>query len=155
MKNKYKLLINLSGEMKKIYEKSYKEEKYDLLVNEDGIIIAKKTNGDNINIEHEELIIRTLSSMAKKYTKVGFLYIDLTKVINSILDNIENEEEITKLEKEISLLINFSSIRSIKGNGNLIVLFSLSFLLVFNLKPVILFLLIISYYKKHKLYAIY
>ena len=89
MKNKYKLLINLSGEMKKIYEKSYKEEKYDLLVNEDGIIIAKKTNGDNINIEHEELIIRTLSSMAKKYTKVGFLYIDLTKVINSILDNID------------------------------------------------------------------
>ena len=102
MKNKYKLLINLSGEMKKIYEKSYKEEKYDLLVNEDGIIIAKKNNGDNINIEHEELVIRTLSSMAKKYSKVGFLYIDLTKVINSILENIEEDEEIRIADKRIT-----------------------------------------------------
>ena len=53
MENKYKLLINLSSEMQKIYEKSYKEEKCDLLVNEDGIIIAKKNNDNSINLEHE------------------------------------------------------------------------------------------------------
>ena len=89
MENEYKLLINLSSETQKIYEKSYKEEKYDLLVNEDGIIIAKKNNDNSINLEHEELIIRTVSSMSKKYTQVGFLYIDLTKVINSILKKLE------------------------------------------------------------------
>lgn len=102
MENKYKLLINLSSEMQKIYEKSYKEEKYDLLVNEDGIIIAKKNNDNSINLEHEELIIRTVSSMAKKYTQVGFLYIDLTKVINSILKKIENDGKIRIADKRIT-----------------------------------------------------
>ena len=102
MDNKYKLLINLSSEMQKIYEKSYKEEKYDLLVNEDGIIIAKKNNDNSINLEHEELIIRTVSSMAKKYTQVGFLYIDLTKVINSILKKLRDDGKIRIADKRIT-----------------------------------------------------
>lgn len=102
MENKYKLLINLSSEMQKIYEKSYKEEKYDLLVNEDGIIIAKKNNDNSINLEHEELIIRTVSSMAKKYTQVGFLYIDLTKVINSILKKLRDDGKIRIADKRIT-----------------------------------------------------
>lgn len=102
MENKYKLLINLSSEMQKIYEKSYKEEKYDLLVNEDGIIIAKKNNDNSINLEHEELIIRTVSGMAKKYTQIGFLYIDLTKVINSILKKLENDGKIRIADKRIT-----------------------------------------------------
>ena len=102
MENKYKLLINLSSEMQKIYEKSYKEEKYDFLVNEDGIIIAKKNNDNSINLEHEELIIRTVSSMAKKYTQVGFLYIDLTKVINSILKKLRDDGKIRIADKRIT-----------------------------------------------------
>ena len=102
MENKYKLLINLSSEMQKVYEKSYKEEKYDLLVNEDGIIIAKKNNDNSINLEHEELIIRTVSSMAKKYTQVGFLYIDLTKVINSILKKLRDDGKIRIADKRIT-----------------------------------------------------
>lgn len=102
MENKYKLLINLSSEMQKIYEKSYKEEKYDLLVNEDGIIIAKKNNDNSINLEHEELIIRTVSSMAKKYTQAGFLYIDLTKVINSILKKLRDDGKIRIADKRIT-----------------------------------------------------
>ncbi len=102
MENKYKLLINLSSEIQKIYEKSYKEEKYDLLVNEDGTIIAKKNNDNSINLEHEELIIRTVSSMSKKYTQVGFLYIDLTKVINSILKKLENDGKIRIADKRIT-----------------------------------------------------
>ena len=102
MENKYKLLINLSSEMQKIYEKSYKEEKCDLLVNEDGIIIAKKNNDNSINLEHEELIIRTVSSMAKKYTQVGFLYIDLTKVINSILKKLRDDGKIRIADKRIT-----------------------------------------------------
>lgn len=102
MENKYKLLINLSSEMQKVYEKSYKEEKYDLLVNEDGIIIAKKNNDNSINLENEELIIRTVSSMAKKYIQVGFLYIDLTKVINSILNKLEDDGKIRIADKRIT-----------------------------------------------------
>lgn len=102
MENKYKLLINLSSEMQKVYVKSYKEEKYDLLVNEDGIIIAKKNNDNSINLEHEELIIRTVSSMAKKYTQVGFLYIDLTKVINSILKKLRDDGKIRIADKRIT-----------------------------------------------------
>lgn len=102
MENKYKLLINLSSEMQKIYEKSYKEEKYDLLVNEDGIIIAKKNNDNSINLEHEELIIRAVSSMAKKYTQAGFLYIDLTKVINSILKKLRDDGKIRIADKRIT-----------------------------------------------------
>ena len=88
--------------MQKIYEKSYKEEKCDLLVNEDGIIIAKKNNDNSINLEHEELIIRTVSSMAKKYTQVGFLYIDLTKVINSILKKLRDDGKIRIADKRIT-----------------------------------------------------
>ena len=102
MENKYKLLINLSSEMQKIYEKSYKEEKYDLLVNEDGIIIAKKNNDNSINLEHEELIIRTVSSMVKKHTQAGFLYIDLTKVINSILKKLRDDGKIRIADKRIT-----------------------------------------------------
>lgn len=101
-KSKYKLLINLSKELQKIYEKSFKEENYDLLVNEEGIIIAKKTKDTNINLEHEDLIIRTVKSMAKKYKQLGVIYIDLSKEINSILEQLEIDEKIGIADKRIT-----------------------------------------------------
>ena len=93
MENKYILLTNLEASTKKVYEKHFESEKYDMLVNNENMIIAKQTNNNDINLEHEKTIIEVLESMARKYTSSKVLYIDLTKDINSILKKIEGVQQ--------------------------------------------------------------
>ena len=118
MENKYKLLMNLSPELQKVYEKSYKEEKYDILVNEDGIIIAKKENNKDVNVEHEEFVIRVLNSMAKKYKQGGVLYIDISKEINSILKNIKDDKDMIVADQRITWPIRQAITKAIVGKIN-------------------------------------
>ena len=60
--NKYELIANLTKETKEIYEKHYLSEKYELIVNEDNMILAKKTDNEDINLNHEEIIIKVIKS---------------------------------------------------------------------------------------------
>ena len=91
MENEYEVIANLNKETKKVYENHYNAENYKLLINEDDVILVKKENNANINIEHEKLIVKVLSSMIKKYSGHGILYINLTKEFNSILKRIEGD----------------------------------------------------------------
>ena len=74
MENKYELFINLNNEIKKIYIKYFEEEKYELLINEEKILLARKTNNKNkINLNHELEIVKLIKSMAKRQKANGIL----------------------------------------------------------------------------------
>ncbi len=103
MENKYELFINLNNEIKKIYIKYFEEEKYELLINEEKILLARKTNNKNkINLNHELEIVKLIKSMAKRQKANGILYINLTKEINTILQRTNNENNIKCTDNRIS-----------------------------------------------------
>ena len=90
MENEYEIIANLNNETKKIYEKHYNSENYDILLNENDMILAKKNNNIDINLKHEKLISEVLVSMIKKYKGHGLIYINLTKEYNLILKRIKD-----------------------------------------------------------------
>ena len=103
MENKYELFINLNNKIKKIYIKYFEEEKYELLINEEKILLARKTNNKNkINLNHELEIVKLIKSMAKRQKANGILYINLTKEINTILQRTNNENNIKCTDNRIS-----------------------------------------------------
>lgn len=102
MDNKYELIANLNNATKQIYEKYFKKEKYHILVNEEGVLFAKKINNSNVNLEHEKIIIDLIKSMIKQYKAKGILYINLTQEISSIMKEIKNEKNIESTDNRIS-----------------------------------------------------
>lgn len=102
MENEYKLFLNLKNEMKNIYEKNLKNEEYDILINDNKILFARKVNNKNVNIEHEKQLVKLIESMAKRQNTKGILYINLTAEINSILQRYKNIETINYNDKMVS-----------------------------------------------------
>ena len=102
MENEYKLFLNLKDEMKSIYEKNLKNEEYDILINDDKMLLAKKENDKNINIEHEKQLLKLVESMAKRQSVKGIIYINLTAEINAILQRYKDIETINYNDKMVS-----------------------------------------------------
>lgn len=113
MKSKYVILINLNTEMKKFYENYYKAEGYEILSNEDTILFVKQPNAEEINKEHETNVVKLVLNMAKSYFHEGVLYIDLTDVINEILQKSEEKEKINLTDNCITLPIRKAIEKSI------------------------------------------
>lgn len=111
--NKYELIINLNKEMKKIYEKYFIDEGYQILVNEENLIFAKKVNNPNINFKDEKEIIDFAINMVKKQNINRILYINLDKEMNSILNKVGDLDEADFKTNFISWQIRQAIIKSI------------------------------------------
>lgn len=92
MENKYELITNLSYEMKKIYEKYFTSEGYEIVVNEDRMIFAKKINDNNIDLKKERAIINVVYAIVKRDTTKGILYMDLSREMNWIMKHTGDSE---------------------------------------------------------------
>lgn len=117
MENKYIMFVNLTAETKKVYEKHFKEEGYQFLVNENGILLMKKQNA-NIEIAHEESIIQLIMNMSKKYLHEGILYLDLTTEINSILKKSEGKDKLNLSDNHITRPIKRAFEKAILNKKN-------------------------------------
>ncbi len=113
MGNKYELIINLNTEMKKVYEKYFRDEEYQILVNEDNLIFAKKVNNSNKNFKNEKEIIDFTINMAKRQNANGILYINLDKEINAILNKVGNLDKVDFKSNFISWQIRQAILKSI------------------------------------------
>lgn len=117
MENKYLLLMNLEKQTKKIYEEKFKKENYNFLLNEDNVILVKKGNENNKektkNKNNEEIIVKYIESISRKYNNYGFLYIDLTKEINNILKDLEKDEKIRAADQRITWRIRQAMVKAI------------------------------------------
>lgn len=108
MENKYLLLINLEKQTKKVYEEKFKKENYNFLLNEDNIILVKKENKEDIKKNNqyeknnEEIIIKYIKSIFRKFSNYGLLYIDLTNEINNILNDLKQNEKIRVADQRIT-----------------------------------------------------
>lgn len=112
MENKYLLLINLEKQTKKVYEEKFKKENYNFLLNEDNIILVKKENKEDIKNNNqyeknnEEIIIKYIKSIFRKFSNYGLLYIDLTNEINNILNDLKQNEKIRVADQRITWRIS-------------------------------------------------
>lgn len=96
MENKYELLVNLTKELKKVYEKYYETEGYQFLIKEDTILFVKKQNTDKvINLAHEKDLIRLIQSMATKYPQYRYFLFRLNQRNKQYLTTIQRKNKIT------------------------------------------------------------
>ncbi len=124
MENKYLLLINLEKQTKKIYEEKFKKENYSFLINKDNIILVKKEVIKNeekikgkikqdVKNNSEEIIVRYIESISRRYNNYGFLYINLTKEINNILKDLEKHKKIRVADQRITWRIRQAMLKAI------------------------------------------
>lgn len=120
MENKYLLLINLEKQTKKIYEEKFKKENYNFLLNEDNIILVKKEdektkekNKQDVKNNSEEIIVRYIESISRRYNNYVFLYINLTKEINNILKDLEKHKKIRVADQRITWRIRQAMLKAI------------------------------------------
>ena len=102
MKNKYELLMNLDDITKNVYEKYYSSENYETIFNGNGILFVKKMNNQATNFKHEKIVLEVIISMAKKYKQDGIIHIDLSREIESIMEEIKDYENIRHVDNRIS-----------------------------------------------------
>ena len=69
MENKYEIFINLDHITKDIYIKSFKKENYEIILDEENILFVKKIIDENINKNHEKIVLDVVKSMIKKYNR--------------------------------------------------------------------------------------
>ncbi len=113
LENKYELIINLNAETKKVYEKYFKDEGYQILVNEENLIFAKKVNNPDNEFKNEKELIDFAINMAKRQNVAGVLYINLDKEMNAILNKVGNLEKVDFKSNFISWQIRQEILKSI------------------------------------------
>ena len=102
MENKYEIFISVDHLAQSVYEKSFKSKDYEIIYNDDNILYLKKINNENYNKQHEKTVLDVITSMAKKYNPDGIVHIDLSNEVNSILDQIKNDENVRGFDNRIT-----------------------------------------------------
>ena len=102
MENKYEIFISVDHLAQSVYEKSFKSKDYEIIYNDDNILFLKKINNENYNKQHEKTVLDGITSMAKKYNPDGIVHIDLSDEVNSILDQIKNDENVRGFDNRIT-----------------------------------------------------
>lgn len=104
MENKYEVFINLDDITKDVYKKHFSEEKYDIILDEENILFVKKENKEDINLEHEKIILKVIESMLKVYRRNvnGVLHIDFTNDVMQIMKKIEGDKNVKPYDNRIT-----------------------------------------------------
>lgn len=104
MEEKYELLANLDIETKTVYEKYFTSKKYNILINEKNLLLAKR-DVTKVVKEDEKKIASIIKNMMDKYKNKGMIYIDLTNEFKTILSKIENKSNIKCTDNVITFPI--------------------------------------------------
>ena len=104
MENEYILIIDIRSETRKIFEKALLEDKFEMIKSSDEeILLAKKTLNQETDKQLEEQVLRLVLSIARKYKNKGIISLDLSKEINTIIEekdkDIENKFKIGNCER--------------------------------------------------------
>ena len=102
MENKNEIFISVDHLAQSVYEKSFKSKDYEIIYNDDNILFLKKINNENYNKQHEKTVLDVIASIAKKYNPDGIVHIDLSDEVNSILDQIKNDENVRGFDNRIT-----------------------------------------------------
>ena len=102
MENKYEIFISVDHLAQSVYEKSFKSKDYEIIYNDDNILFLKKINNEDYNKQHEKIVLDVITSMAKKYKPERIVHIDLSNEVNSILDEIKDDENVRGFDNRIT-----------------------------------------------------
>ena len=111
MENKYILILNPDKLTKRVYEKYFETEKYDIIIDENNMLFVKKTANEQTNLKYEKYIIDITISIIKKYKIYKFIYMDLTNKFNEILSKISQEEGVKPIDNRITWSVRQEIVR--------------------------------------------
>ncbi len=104
MEENYIIIANLNEEKKREYEEKLKKEEYSIIINKENYIYARKEKNNNENYEKE--VIEFFLQVLKKYTNYRELYLDITDVLNYVIENnVQNVSKEGKIRWMIRQLI--------------------------------------------------
>lgn len=113
MENKYILILNADKLTKGVYEKHFKAENYDIIVDENNMFFVKKTANEQTNLKYEKYIIDITISIIRKYKVYKFMYMDLTNRFNDILNKISKEEGVNHIDNRITWSIRQEIVKTL------------------------------------------
>ena len=104
MENNYKVFFGIEPETKKIFEKNLISEGYNIVeTDEKEILFVKKCK--DIEEEYrqaEQIAIKILISIIKKYLGRGLIYIDFSEDMEKIIENIKENNYNFKKDNRIT-----------------------------------------------------
>lgn len=111
MKNKYILILNADKLTKSVYEKHFRAESYDIIVDEGNMFFVKKIENEQTNFKYEKYIIDITISIIKKYKIDKFIYMNFTNRFNDIFNKISKEEAVNQIDNRITWAVRQEIVR--------------------------------------------
>ena len=105
MENNYKIFLGIEPETRKIFEKNLISEGYQIIETEEKeILFTKKSAGVESEeyLKAEQIAKRMLIGIIKKYLGRGFIYIDFSKDMKKIIDNLMENNYNFKTDNRIT-----------------------------------------------------
>jgi len=119
--NEYLLLSGCSLEIINIYKRYFIREGYQILKDNDRMILVKKAvKEDNINKYLEDNIIKVIMLYSERYDNRGSIFIDFSNNIDRVKKkvNLYYEEGCRKIDNNITWLIRHSFIEAYSNKFN-------------------------------------
>lgn len=116
MENIYKVFIGVKTETKKIFEKNLISEGYQIIKTDvDEILFSKKSTGIETEeyLKAEQIATRILIGIIKKYIGRGFIYLDFSKDMKKIIENLKENNYHFKIDNRITWRIRQAITRAI------------------------------------------
>ena len=116
MENNYKVFMGVETETKKVFEKHLIAQGYQIIeVDLKEILFAKKSIGTETeeDIETEQVAIRILIGIIKKYLGMGIVFIDFSDVMREIINNLKQNNNKFKIDNRITWRIRQTITRAI------------------------------------------
>lgn len=101
MRTEYQAMANLDDGIKKVFNRCFKSEGFSIVWSEGNLLIAKKGEDNNVNVEYERLISEQVKNRTDKCDSKGVIYLDLTEEFSTIMNTLERENNLQKIETKV------------------------------------------------------
>ena len=92
MENEYKAIANFEGGIGRVFNRCFKSEGFSIILSEGNLLIAKKGDDNNVNVEYERIISEQVRNKTNKCDSKGVLYLDLTEEYSNIMNSLETKK---------------------------------------------------------------
>ncbi len=101
MENEYKAIANFEGGIGRVFNRCFKSEGFSIILSEGNLLIAKKGDDNNVNVEYERIISEQVRNKTNKCDSKGVLYLDLTEEYSNIMNSLGNQKDLQNIDNKI------------------------------------------------------
>lgn len=106
MGNEYKVIANFEGDIGKVFNRCFRSEGFSIILSEGNLLIAKKGDDNNINVEYERIINEQVKEKTNNCKSNDILFLDLTNEYTNIMNTLGNGADLQNIDKTVFDPIN-------------------------------------------------